>query len=133
MRGLPIIRLDSAADLAFPWDKPHFCTGNPSETNDRVVLGENEDVFGKSVKANHVNYMAIPCWNSWTNRNSCTAKDPLFPQRASRAIKNGPGTDEINVPLKTAVRAVTPGQAVVFMMDGCVGGGGTISNEILIR
>ena len=37
------------------------------------------------------------------------------------------GEDEITCTFPDGVRAPTPGQAVVFYVDGCVGGGGTIT------
>ena len=90
-----------------------------------VVVGENEEVFAKVVKANKVNYMAIPPLELGEEL-SCTAKI-RYGHKGSPCVIKRTGEDEITCTFPDGVRAPTPGQAVVFYVDGCVGGGGTIT------
>ena len=79
----------------------------------------------KVVKANKVNYMAIPPLELGEEL-SCTAKI-RYGHKGSPCVIKRPGEDEITCTFPDGVRAPTPGQAVVFYVDGCVGGGGTIT------
>lgn len=93
------------------------------ETNE-VVIGENEEVFSHQLRANHVNYMAIPPLEIG-EEFSCMAKI-RYGHKGSPCIVRRTGEDEIVCSFPEKVRAVTPGQAVVFYQDGYVAGGGTI-------
>ena len=57
---------------------------------------------------------------------SCTAKI-RYGHKGSPCVIKRTGEDEITCTFPDGVRAPTPGQAVVFYVDGCVGGGGTIT------
>ena len=85
----------------------------------------NEEVLAKVVKANKVNYMAIPPLELGEEL-SCTAKI-RYGHKGSPCVIKRTGEDEITCTFPDGVRAPTPGQAVVFYVDGCVGGGGTIT------
>ena len=66
--------------LGLPMGTPRgFVLEIVRETNE-VVVGENEEVFAKVVKANKVNYMAIPPLELGEEL-SCTAKNPVRAQR----------------------------------------------------
>lgn len=110
--------------LGLPMGHRVFVLEIRPETNE-VVVGENEEVFAKVVKANKVNYMAIPPLELGEELY-CTAKI-RYGHKGSLCVIKRTGEDEITCTFPDGVRAPTPGQAVVFYVDGCVGGGGTIT------
>lgn len=110
--------------LGLPMGHRVFVLEIHPETNE-VVVGENEEVFAKVVKADKVNYMAIPPLELGEEL-SCTAKI-RYGHKGSPCVIKRTGEDEITCTFPDGVRAPTPGQAVVFYVDGCVGGGGTIT------
>ena len=104
--------------LGLPMGHRVFVLEIRPETNE-VVVGENEEVFAKVVKANKVNYMAIPPLELGEEL-SCTAKI-RYGHKGSPCVIKRTGEDEITCTFPDGVRAPTPGQAVVFYVDGCVG------------
>lgn len=100
---------------------PVFVTEIRPDT-DEVVIGEADEVFGDSLICDRINYMGM--------------EDLRGPREALAKIRYGhagedcvmekAGEDRIRVTFKKPVRAITPGQAVVFYEDGYVLGGGTI-------
>ena len=101
--------------------RPVFVTAIRPET-DEVVIGDAQDVFTDRLTCTGLNFMAIP--------------DLTQPRRASAKIRyahaGAPclleriGEDRVRVTFDEPVRAVTPGQAVVFYDGEYVLGGGTI-------
>ena len=91
------------------------------ETNE-VVIGEQEDVFTKVLYADRLNYMAEP---SFENGRRAMAKI-RYNHRGSACAIYPEGLDRVRVEFDEPVRAVTPGQAVVFYDGDYVLGGGTI-------
>lgn len=87
-----------------------------------VVIGEAEDVFGDTLYCNQINYMGMA--------------DLLKPREVLAKIRYAHGgekcvieqvaEDVIKCTFMKPVRAITPGQAVVFYEDGYVLGGGSI-------
>lgn len=102
---------------------PRVRTGNRPETNG--LWSAKMKRFSQSSKsANKVNYMAIPPLELGEELPA-----PQNPVRAQRlpVRDQTDREDEITCTFPDGVRAPTPGQAVVFYVDGCVGGGGTIT------
>lgn len=93
------------------------------ETNE-VVVGENEEVYAESLRADRISFMAVPPL-AVGEELCCTAK-VRYGHQGSPCVVKRTGEDEILCTFPGRVRAVTPGQAVVFYQDGCVAGGGTI-------
>lgn len=100
---------------------PVFVTEIRPETNE-VVLGENEDVFTSELYAEHLNFMAVP---DFTDGMLLKAKI-RYSHAGSMCRIQRIGEDEIRCEFLEPVRAVTPGQAVVFYDGDYVAGGGTI-------
>ena len=98
-----------------------FVTQIRPETNE-VVIGEAEDVLKKELVCSRLNFMAIP---DLTAPRRVWAKIRYNHKGAFCTITKT-GEDEITCVFEDYVRAVTPGQAVVFYENGCVLGGGTI-------
>lgn len=100
---------------------PVFVTKIRPETNE-VVIGMNDDVFSSSLTCTNMNYMKEE--NLWSPRH-LMAKIRYGHQGEMCTIsKNVDGS--IACQFDKPVRAITPGQAVVFYEDGYVFGGGTI-------
>lgn len=91
------------------------------ETNE-VVLGETTDVFTKTLRANRLNWMSI---ERLEGEARFLAKIRYNHGGAMCSVRMV-GEDEVECVFDEPVRAVTPGQAVVFYDGGYVAGGGTI-------
>ena len=100
---------------------PVFVTAIRPETNE-VVVGEAEDVFTDSLYADHLNFMAVP---EFQDGQEALAKI-RYNHRGTPCVIHPEGADRVRVEFKEPVRAVTPGQAVVFYDGEYVAGGGTI-------
>ena len=89
------------------------------------VVGVASDVPEDIKKDLRANFEAIPPLELGEEL-SCTAKI-RYGHKGSPCVIKRTGEDEITCTFPDGVRAPTPGQAVVFYVDGCVGGGGTIT------
>ena len=100
---------------------PVFVTQIRPETNE-VVIGEAEDVFGDTLYCNHINYMGM--------EDLAQPKEVLakirYAHAGERCVIERVAKDVIKCTFLKPVRAITPGQAVVFYEDGYVLGGGSI-------
>ena len=100
---------------------PVFVTQIRPETNE-VVIGEAQDVMTRDLRCHHINYMAVERFHEG---DKFLAKIRYGHKGADCQIEQIDG-DRLKCRFGQSVRAVTPGQAVVFYRDGCVAGGGTI-------
>jgi len=91
------------------------------ESNE-VVIGEQEDVFTDHLYADRLNFMAV---SEFADGQEAIAKI-RYNHKGSPCVIRTEGKDRIRVDFKEPVRAVTPGQAVVFYEGAHVLGGGTI-------
>lgn len=107
---------------------PVFVTQIRPETNE-VVIGEAEDVFGDTLYCNHINYMGM--------EDLAQPKEVLakirYAHAGERCVIERVAEDVIKCTFLKPVRAITPGQAVVFYEDGYVLGGGSIIGTNLLR
>lgn len=103
---------------------PVFVTDIRPETNE-VVIGEAEKVFSDSLICNDLNFMAV---EDVTQPVELVAKIRYSHKGAPCTIEKI-DKDKIKCQFKSPVRAVTPGQAVVFYKDDYIFGGGTIVRE----
>lgn len=87
----------------------------------QVVVGGADDVFARGLVASDVNWMAIP---ALTEPALVTAK-VRYGNRESAAYIY-PDAEGVRVEFEQTVRAVTPGQSVVFYQGNTVLGGGII-------
>jgi len=106
-------------NLAF--GKPVFVTQIRPETNE-VVIGSNEDVFSSKLICSNVNYMLE---EDLYEPRHLMAKIRYGHQGEMCTISKNPDST-IACEFDNPVRAITPGQAVVFYENGYVFGGGTI-------
>ncbi|MBQ7574279.1 MAG: tRNA 2-thiouridine(34) synthase MnmA [Clostridia bacterium] len=106
-------------NLSLP--KPMYVCRTDLETN-KVILGDNEDLFSKTLYADDINLIACD-----------DIKTPLhlkakirYSQSEEWATVEQTGDDEIYVEFDNPQRAITKGQAVVLYDDDIVIGGGVI-------
>lgn len=101
--------------------RPVFVTQIRPKT-DEVVIGEAEDVFGDTLFCERINYMGMA---ELEKPREVMAKI-RYNHAGESCVIEKVGEDQIKCTFKQPVRAITPGQAVVFYEDDYVLGGGTI-------
>ncbi|MCC8107394.1 MAG: tRNA 2-thiouridine(34) synthase MnmA [Clostridiales bacterium] len=120
-KGITHYTIGQRKGLNLAMGHPVFVTEIRPETNE-VVIGEAEDVFTDRLICDHLNFMSIP---DLKDTLRVTAKIRYnhagAPARVRRISEN-----QAEVVFDEPVRAVTPGQAVVFYDEDYVVGGGTI-------
>jgi tRNA-specific 2-thiouridylase len=100
---------------------PVFVSKINKETNE-VVIKDTGDVFSDRLICNEINYMGM---EALTEPRTVIAKIRYADQGTKCEISKI-GDDQIECKFEKPVRAVTPGQAVVFYEADYVLGGGTI-------
>lgn len=101
--------------------KPAFVVEIRPETNE-VVIGDNSDVFYDTLYANNLNFMSIP---DLEGKLEVIGKI-RYSHQGSECVIEKVDEDVLKCTFKEPVRAITPGQAVVFYDGDIVVGGGTI-------
>jgi tRNA-specific 2-thiouridylase len=124
-KGITHYTIGQRRGLDLPMGERVFVVEIRPETNE-VVIGKNEDIFTKTLECDNVNFMAI--------------EDLDAPLRVKAKIRyNHPGEfcvleklvdGKFRCTFEKPVRAVTPGQAVVFYDGEYVLGGGTILRSV---
>ena len=110
--------------LGLSMGMPVFVLEIRPETNE-IVVGPAESALTRTVRADQVNFMAIP---DLTAPRRVWAKI-RYNHRGAWCTVEKTGEDEILCTFEEPQRAVTPGQAVVLYEDNCVLGGGTITGN----
>ena len=101
---------------------PVFVTELRPETNE-VVIGEANEVFSDSLICDKLNWMAIDGLHGGEMRVTAKIR---YSHRGAPCVIRQIGEDLVECRFSEPVRAVTPGQAVVFYDGDYVVGGGTI-------
>lgn len=101
---------------------PVFVTEIRPQTNE-VVIGDSEDVFTKSLLCSKLNWMAADGLHGTRQRFLAKIR---YAHRGTLCTVEEAGEDCVQCVFDEPVRAVTPGQAVVFYQDDWVAGGGII-------
>lgn len=120
-KGITHYTVGQRKGLGIALGKPVFVTAIRPDTNE-VVLGSNEEVYGTTVYAQNVNFMSIP---DLEGEMEVTAKIRYSHKGAPCTLRKAEG-DRVLCQFHEPVRAITPGQAVVFYEEDIVVGGGTI-------
>ena len=95
------------------------------DTNE-VVIGDNADVFASKLRCSQLNFMSVEDIGT-----SMEVQAKIrYNHAGASCVLTRTGDDEIVCSFKEPVRAVTPGQAVVFYDGDYVVGGGTITGAI---
>lgn len=108
--------------------KPAFVVEIRPVTNE-VVIGDNQDVFYDTLYANQLNFMSI---EELDGTMKVVGKIRYSHQGAPCTVEKV-DKDIVKVVFDEPVRAITPGQAVVFYDGDIVVGGGTIIGRNLSR
>lgn len=119
--GITHYTIGQRKGLGIALGHPIFVSEIRPETNE-VVIGENEDVWGNILECNHVNYMGMEGLDS---PRRVLAKI-RYSHKGEWCNLEKIDDDTIRCTFEKPVRAITPGQAVVFYENEFVLGGGTI-------
>lgn len=125
--GLVRYTVGQRKGLGIALGSPRFVLELRPETNE-VVLGEDKDCFSSALIADNMRWMGlepVPEGNSFF----CEAKIRYAHQPQSAKVTLLP-EGRVRCDFDAPVRAVTPGQAVVFYRDDYVLGGATIEGKL---
>ena len=120
-QGITHYTIGQRKGLNLAMGHPVFVTGIRPET-DEVVIGEADDVFGDTLYCNKINYMGMA---DLPEPREVLAKI-RYAHSGERCMIERVEEDVVKCTFLKPVRAITPGQAVVFYEDGYVLGGGSI-------
>ncbi|MEG0793515.1 MAG: tRNA 2-thiouridine(34) synthase MnmA, partial [Lachnospiraceae bacterium] len=120
-KGITHYTVGQRKGLGLALGYPAFVVEIRSKTNE-VVIGLNNDLMSHTLRANHLNFMAI---EDLRESRNVVAKIRYNHKGAACKIEKS-GLDEVVCTFDEAQRAITPGQAVVFYEGDYVLGGGTI-------
>lgn len=120
-KGIHRYTIGQRKGLNLSFGKPVFVCGIRPETNE-VVLGDSQDVFSKELICHHINHMGIA---DFKDCGDISAKI-RYGQHETRCHVEYVGEDALRCIFHEQVRAITPGQAVVFYDGDVVLGGGII-------
>lgn len=121
-QGITHYTIGQRKGLGLAMGHPVFVVEIRPDTNE-VVIGSNEDVFTDRLVCDKLNWMAIDGLHG--EEREVVAKIRYSHKGAPCRIREI-GEDLVECRFLTPVRAVTPGQAVVFYDGDYVAGGGTI-------
>ena len=121
-QGITHYTIGQRKGLGLAMGHPVFVVEIRPDTNE-VVIGSNEDVFTDRLICDKLNWMAIDGLHG--KEREVVAKIRYSHKGAPCRIREI-GEDLVECRFLTPVRAVTPGQAVVFYDGDYVAGGGTI-------
>ena len=122
-RGIIHYTVGQRKGLNLSLGHPVFVVEIRPESNE-VVVGEANDVFTDRLICDKLNWMAIGGLHG--RERQVMAKIRYSHKGAPCVIREAGGGRQVECRFPEPVRAVTPGQAVVFYEDGYVLGGGTI-------
>lgn len=120
-RGIIHYTIGQRKGLGIALGKPMYVVAIDAENN-RVVLGDEHEVFSSVLTAKDVNYILF---DKLEKPIEVTAKI-RYSAKESEALIHPLGEDRVRVEFKEPQRAVTPGQSVVYYQGDIVVGGGVI-------
>lgn len=120
-KGITHYTIGQRKGLGLAMGRPVVVTEIRPETGE-VVIGEADAVFSTTLRANRLNWMSIP---ELDGERRFLAKI-RYNHSGAMCTARMVGEDEVECVFDEPVRAVTPGQAVVFYDGEYVAGGGTI-------
>ena len=118
--GLPFYTIGQRRGLGLETHQKRYVVRLDTENN-AVVVGDNSDVFSKTLLAEEVNWITI---DDLSEPKTVEAKIRYnSPAKEATVIPEG---EEVRVVFDEEQRAITPGQSVVFYKGDIVVGGGII-------
>ncbi len=124
-RGIVRYTVGQRKGLGLALPAPLYVVRVDAEAN-RVILGENEELYTRRLRAKGVNLIAA---DRLVGEERLTAR-VRYHQKDSPATVIQTGEDEVEILFDEPQRAVTPGQAVVFYDGETVVGGGVIDGVL---
>ena len=121
-RGITHYTVGQRKGLNLSMGRPVFVVEIRPETNE-VVIGNNEDVFTNVLRCDKLNWMAV---DGLHGKPMDVLAKIRYSHKGSPCTIREIGNDMVECRFHEPVRAVTPGQAVVFYDGDYVAGGGTI-------
>jgi tRNA-specific 2-thiouridylase len=124
-KGIPFYTIGQRRGLGLTRGKPLYVIGIDRERN-AVIVGEEKEVYGKDFIVNSLNWIPFERVDS-----PVSAQVKIrYNHPGAEAVLSSIGKDRVEVKLRSAQKAVTPGQAAVFYEGETVLGGGWI-NEVI--
>lgn len=121
-KGISHYTIGQRKGLNLAMGRPVFVVEIRPDTNE-VVIGEGNDVFTNILRCSKLNWMAVDGLHGGELRVSAKIR---YSHRGADCTIREIGEDLVECVFDEPVRAVTPGQAVVFYTGDYVAGGGTI-------
>lgn len=121
-RGITHYTVGQRKGLNLSVGRPVFVVEIRPETNE-VVIGDNQDVFTNVLRCDKLNWMAV---DGLHGKSMDVLAKIRYSHKGSPCTIREIGNDMVECRFHEPVRAVTPGQAVVFYDGDYVAGGGTI-------
>lgn len=121
-KGITHYTVGQRKGLNLPMGHPVFVVEIRPETNE-VVIGENSDVFSRTLRFNRINWMAVDGLHGEEHRFIAKIR---YGHRGAPCTVREIGSDLAECVFDEPQRAITPGQAVVLYDGEYVAGGGTI-------
>lgn len=120
-KGITHYTVGQRKGLNLSMGRPVFVVEIRPETNE-VVIGDSTDVFTDRLVCSKLNFMSVED----ISEDTPVIAKIRYNHHGAAAVVRRTGPDEAEVLFEEPVRAVTPGQAVVFYDGDYVLGGGTI-------
>lgn len=120
-KGITHYTVGQRKGLGLSMGRPVVVTRICAEKNE-VVIGETQDVFRSTLRAGRLNWMAV----EKPEKEMRFLAKIRYNHGGAMCTVRPVGEDEVECIFDEPVRAVTPGQAVVFYDGEYVAGGGTI-------
>lgn len=124
--GVPLYTVGQRKGLGIAAAHPLYVVGLDVRRN-RVIVGENKDVFAKGLVAKDLNFITR---DDFTEKFVTTAKIRYGAKECECTVEPLDNGNLAKILFSEPQRAITPGQSVVFYEDEIVGGGGVIKNII---
>ncbi|MBE5922485.1 MAG: tRNA 2-thiouridine(34) synthase MnmA [Lachnospiraceae bacterium] len=125
-KGITHYTIGQRKGLGLAMGEPVFVTELRPETNE-VVIGKGDEVFGHVLYATGLNFMGM---EPLAIGESVTVQAKIrYNHGGSLCTVTRIEEDKVLCEFPQAVRAITPGQAVVFYRDNILLGGGTIQGK----
>lgn len=120
-KGIVHYTIGQRKGLGMAFGRPMFVVGIDT-INNRVVLGNEDEVFSNKLIATDLNFISIDRPHGPMRVNAKIR----YSAKEAGAVIEMIGEDRLEVVFDTPQRAVTPGQSVVFYNEDTVVGGGII-------
>ena len=118
--GLECYTIGQRRGIGLSGSHPYYVVAKNPRRN-TVMLGEDEDLWQTELQAGELNWIAFEGLSAPIR---CAARTRYHQQETACTVY--PQGEGVRVAFDAPVRAITPGQAVVFYQDELVLGGGTI-------